>query len=86
MASTSHPESRKRETSIRVGKIPPALHKRVSAHKERHHHETLWSALLDLADHGATVTQLELQVLENLVYKSLQTATAGKEELSHARP
>ena len=75
----SHPQSRKREASIRVYKIPPALHQKVSAHKQRHHHETLWSALLDLAEQGATVTQLQVQVLEILVYKNLQIATSGEE-------
>jgi hypothetical protein len=72
-----HPESRKREASIRIGKIPPALHRIVVEHKQRHHHDTLWSALLDLAEHGANVTQLELQVLEIVVQKHLQITTSG---------
>jgi len=71
-----HPDSQKREATIRFGKIPPSLHRLINEHKERHHHDTLWSALLDLAEHGAIVTQYELQVLRILVLNHTQSGTA----------
>jgi hypothetical protein len=71
----AHPDSLKRESNVRIKKMPTRLHRRVSRYKSKHHHRDLWDAILDLLDHALTIKQEEEELLAIIRHKRLQAAT-----------
>lgn len=71
----AHQDSTKREANVRVKKMPTRLHRKVTQHKERHHHDSIWAACLDLIERGLIVEEKLTEMMITMSYKELQPAT-----------
>jgi hypothetical protein len=77
MSSRSHPESRKRECRIRIGKavvsMPTDLHRALSREADAWRYRTVVDCMWMALDHGLRILQIQRQQLPTIINNHSQS-------------